>query len=180
MQKALLFFLFLNMLTGFSQTPGKVILWEEERKLTWSDFQAEPDTTSPFHASTNSGISFSWALQSSEDKSDFDYEIKTTFQPGLSWVKEKEKSRILLAHEQLHFDITELHARKLRKLLENYKVTKNIKKELNDIYKKIQTERKQMQREYDRETNHSQHKEAEEKWRRSVNFELKKLREFSS
>jgi len=55
-----------------------------------------------------------------------------------------------------------------------------MKKELNDIYSEIEQQRRQMQNQFDKETNHSINKEAEYKWRQFVEKELKKLSEYSS
>jgi predicted secreted Zn-dependent protease len=86
----------------------------------------------------------------------------------------------LLAHEQLHFDITELYARKLRKALQTYEPDEKMKKELDAIYSKVEKQRRQMQTQFDKETNHSINKEAEFKWRVFIKQELDKLSEFSN
>ncbi len=112
-------------------------------------------------------------------KNDFQYEVQSNFYPGNSWVKPDKKDAYLLAHEQLHFDISELHARKLRKALEEYKLTKNVKQDLQKIYKTIETERHEMQQKFDQESRHSMQKDAEEKWQRFVRAELEKYEDFA-
>lgn len=155
--------------------------WQEE-PLSWSDFSGRADENSTFDASTNSGISYSWSLRSSEVKAEFLYKVETFFYPDLSWVKLGKKSPRLLAHEQLHFDITELHGRKLRKLMAEYvpNLKADLKKVLERIYQKNESERRQMQEKYDRETRHGQNEEAQVKWEIFIKTELAKLKEYSS
>ncbi|UJH92241.1 DUF922 domain-containing Zn-dependent protease [Antarcticibacterium sp. 1MA-6-2] len=91
------------------------------------------------------------------------------------------KSDYLLSHEQLHFDITELHARKLRKHLSHLSIdqlSKKPKEVLNSFYTKVEKERAAMQLQYDRETKHSLNKEAEAKWQLFVKEELQKLEDY--
>jgi len=154
--------------------------WAENRILSWDDFKASPKKHLPYKANTNSGISFSWNATKSSDGIEINYEVGSNFYPNRSWVKEIEEVDYLLAHEQLHFDITELYARKLRKALESYNPGDKIKKELDAIYSEIEQQRRQMQTKFDKETNHSINKEAEFKWRIFVKKELEKLSDYSS
>ncbi|MBZ9730328.1 DUF922 domain-containing Zn-dependent protease [Salegentibacter sp. JZCK2] len=156
------------------------VSWNAEKPLNWSDFKASPKRHLPYRANTNSGLSFSWNSTESNSGIELNYEIGSNFYPNRSWVKEIEEVDYLLAHEQLHFDITELHARKLRKALEAYEPGGNMKKELEAIYSEIEKQRRQMQAQFDRETNHSINKEAEFKWRAFVKQELDKLSKYSS
>lgn len=169
----MLFCLFLCSFSfSFGQHKEEKIIWEEDRKLSWIDFQGKPDHKVPFHANTSSGILYSWSLRTSGDDQEFLYEVVTGFYPGSSWVKEGKESDHLLAHEQLHFDITELHARKLREALAKYKLGKNPKRELEALYNKINRDRGQMQKKFDAETRHSQNKEAQAKWQSFIRSAL--------
>ncbi len=154
--------------------------WYQEKPLSWSDFKASPKKHLPYKANTNSGLSFSWNSTESISGIELNYEVRSNFYTNRSWVKEIEEVDYLLAHEQLHFDITELHARKLRKALESYEPNEKMKKELDAIYSKVEKQRRQMQTQFDKETNHSINKEAEFKWRVFIKQELDKLSEFSN
>ena len=79
----------------------------------------------------------------------------------------------------MHFDISELHARKLREALADYEIGRNIRQDLKRIYNKIESERVSMQNKFDRETSHSENRSEEMKWRKFVAEELKKLEEYS-
>lgn len=165
----------------FSQLPENKMTWQEH-PLTWNDFKGTPETGNPFDANTNSGISYSWSLKLSVKETDFLYSVETYFYPDLSWVIPDKKSNDLLAHEQLHFDITELHARKLRKAMRNYKLPEQekIKEELKKIYRDIEYSRTQMQERYDLETDHSQNVQAQQKWKNFIKSELEKLKVFEN
>lgn len=156
------------------------VSWSQDYSLSWSDFKASPKKHIPYKANSNSGISFSWNSTIRISGIELNYKVGSNFYPNRSWVKKIEEIDYLLAHEQLHFDITELHARKLRKALESYKPGEKMKKELNAIYSEIEKQRRQMQTQFDQETNHSINKEAEFKWREFVEQELEKLKKYSS
>lgn len=180
MKNLMLGVVLLSTTLGFAQYDEYKIPWKEDKKLSWSDFKAAPDDNSNFHASTSSGLSFSWSLKKTGKDSEFIYEVGSSFHPDHSWVKEGAPSDYLLAHEQLHFDITELFARKLRKELASFKPEGNVKRDLNRLYQLNERERDKMQKLFDRESQHSLHKEYEAKWQEYVRRELKKLEKFSS
>ncbi|WP_424494539.1 DUF922 domain-containing protein [Salinimicrobium sp. GXAS 041] len=174
------FFLFLfSGFNSFSQNAEVKMPWSAEMPLSWENFEATPDENNRFSAMTNTGIAYSWSLKSFMGKNDFQYEVQSNFYPGNSWVKPDKKDAYLLAHEQLHFDISELHARKLRKALEEYKLTKNVKQDLQKIYKAIELQRHEMQQKFDLESRHSTQKEAEDKWQKFVRSELEKYEDFA-
>lgn len=179
MQRIVFCLLFFCSALGFSQKDDNKIPYEEDRMLVWDDFKGAADPGKPFQASTNSGISFSWSLKSSKEGSEFIYEVVCSFHLDLSWVKEGSRNDHLLAHEQLHFDITELHAREFRKALKHYQVNENVKKDLNRLYKKNEQARRKMQRDFDAETRHSQDKQAQERWQETIQTALAELHEFS-
>jgi len=58
-------------------------------------------------------------------------------------VVKSAKTDYLLNHEQRHFDIAEIFARKLRKELEEYTFNKNNLKEIENLYKKYLNKKSQ-------------------------------------
>lgn len=162
---------------SFSQQQEK-IEWEEGQKLSWTDFRGAPKQGVAYEANTNSGISFSWSYSTESGQPVLKYEVATNFFPLLSWVKQNEKDMYLLDHEQLHFDISELHARKLRKAIGEYETGRNIRRDLNRIYEGIEKDRVAMQKLFDSETIHSTNKKAEAGWRKFVKEELAKLSDY--
>lgn len=155
------------------------LAWKENSLLSWEDFKAAPKSTSPFSANTNSGMSYSWNYSTATGKPILEHKVVSNFYPGLSWVKQLEHPDYLLAHEQVHFDITELHARKLRKRLDTYQISRSVKQDLKRIYNQVEAERVAMQHQFDKETSHSERKIEEQRWRNFVAQELEKLSDYS-
>lgn len=166
-------------LSSYSQNEPEKVYWEQDG-LSWKDFKAAPDHSSRFDANTNAGLSFSWGLSNENGLMGFTYEVTSYFNPAQSWIKPASHTEYLLKHEQLHFDITELHARKLRKKLAGIDPTslnKNAKGNINRIYQEIEKERKMMQLQFDKESKHSLDKEGEAYWQHFVRAEMLKYEE---
>lgn len=173
-------FIVLFSYNSFSQEQEEKIKWQENKPLSWDDFKASPDETNSYSANTNSGISYAWNYSTASGKPVLQFEVYSNFYPQRSWVKDIEDEDYLLAHEQLHFDISELHARKLRKALDEYEIGRNIRQDLKRIYNTIDAERSAMQDKFDKETSHSENREAEMRWREFVAAELARLKNYSS
>ena len=139
------------------------VTYREYPKVDWTDFYASPPV-SHFSASISTGLSYSWSLASGPNGVIFDYEIQANLHRDSSWSKYNTGKPEVLKHEQLHYDITELFARKLRKAFSEYKVSKNVKRDIERIYKRIESERNQMQIRYDKETNHSLITSKQKEW----------------
>lgn len=177
-----LFLLFILFSFGSieAQDDQEKIAWEDEVFLSWDDFKGKPDPASDFKANTNTGMIYSWGLRKANGKVSLKYEVHNHFYPQFSWVNPGSKVDHLLKHEQLHFDISELHARKLRKKLSEIdpeKLDANAKQLLNNLYSEIDKERSTMQKTFDRESNHSINKEQEAKWQKFVKGELLKYKD---
>ena len=95
-----------------------------------------------------------------------------TFYPEKSWFKPNMVSLHILSHEQTHFDISELHARILRKRISNTHFSKRIKREIEDIYTEIEQQRRAMQAKFDAETDHSRDIQKEKYWQKYVSNQL--------
>lgn len=166
-------FFLLSVLVLFPLNDSEKMAWSEDRKLTWEDFQGKPDRAANYVASTNSGITFSYSISEENGERELDWTVQSHFYPKLSWFKKEKVSEYILNHEQTHFDITELHARKLRKNLENARFSKRIKQEIETIYRENENERREMQQKFDSETGHSINREKELFWGNYVAQQLK-------
>lgn len=176
-----LFFLLILSNKGFSQYDPDKLQWEPDG-LTWEDFKAPASKESKFDANTNAGLSFSWGLKNDNGVIEFTYKVKSYFNPYLSWVRIGSDHDYLLKHEQLHFDITELHARKLRKKMSEITIAslgKDPKGYLTRIYQAVEKERSTMQLEYDKDSRHSLDKDGEARWRAFVRAEMLKYEEYN-
>lgn len=164
------------LLLSTTQKEEERIAWNEDHRLSWADFKGQPKVGNSFVASTNSGLSFGYGFKTINGvpTSDFNYEVTSYFYPESSWyIPEKVNERVL-SHEQTHFDITELYARKLRKRIAEFDFTTKVKDELDALYSQIERERRQMQSRYDLETNHSINVAEEAAWVARVQELLKK------
>ncbi|MDR6301459.1 DUF922 domain-containing protein [Mesonia maritima] len=168
---------FFGSFLGIAQENEEKLYWSETT-LTWKDFKGKPDPTNPYQANTYSGFSFSWSLQNDADGRKFVYEIKSYFLPNQSWVKDGKETDYLLNHEQLHFDISDYYARKFNQELIDFDDSgslKQVQQRLQKIYQKIENDRQTMQQKYDKETDHSKNKEAQQKWNEKVKDLLSQL-----
>jgi len=171
--KTLLFGIIASFLWMISPIEEEKITWQENLKLNWTDFKGIPNGADSYVASTNSGISFSFSLKESHKGTEVDYTVQCNFYPGLSWYRPERVSNYILAHEQTHFDISELFARKLRMKLSSIQDLSMFKIQAEKYYNEIEFERREMQRRYDEESDHSNLKQKEYAWREFVASELR-------
>ncbi len=171
-------FLFL-IIVGFLPIEEESILWNENHRLEWSDFKANPNFNSDAVAITASGLTFSFSARTISSKLvDFTATVEAHFYPDQSWYKKGHVNNIVLAHEQLHFNITELHARKLRKQIDVTNFSLNIKKEISKLHANINKELKAFQNKYDSESDFSRSIETQQEWQVFVKQELRKLSKY--
>jgi hypothetical protein len=151
----------------------KQILWTKDSLLTWDDFQGKAPATAATAAMTYTTIglnSFDYTSTS------YNVSIKAMFVKNKSWVQIKKATDYLLKHEQLHFDIAELFARKLRKGLTEGKFTSSqLSNQVTAMFKDYNSKLEAYQAKYDKETNHSRITEKQEQWESAVPKELLKL-----
>ena len=152
----------------------ELVKWSPSSKLTWADYKASPNPNSDAAASTTTYLGISYNIASNS----FSYKIESSFSKTRSWGL--HKTTYILSHEQGHFDIAEIFARKLHRQMSAYKFNKNnFQRELKKIYQDILDEKEKMQNDYDRETNHSINKEKQEEWLKRIQIMLKESETFS-
>lgn len=153
--------------------PVEKFTYKERPQLVWNDFKGVPPINSQHFASVNSGIAYRLKSKKKDGRFIIDVDVTTYFYPQLSWKKNsKEDHQGLLKHEQLHWDISELYARKLRTAYKKYIPQRNPKKEVDFIFRKFEKERQQTQNAYDLESKHGLLKDAQEKWSAKIREEL--------
>ncbi len=147
--------------------------WRSDTKLNWSNFRG----VAPLDRGLKTAVT---SVQIEIDGEFFEGEIPTVnvltyFLPEKSWTIVNDS--MTLRHEQLHFDIAELYARKIRK---EFKILNNNGVLDFEIYEQKYLEyierHNRTQMEYDNKVyfNH----EKQEKWVNDVANELKKLQEY--
>lgn len=149
------------------------IPWNE-RKLTWNDFLAEVPSNTSDAALTTTYVGFSF----SKSRDVITYKIECKFQKSRSWGR--VKTEYILKHEQGHFDIAEIFARKLNKEIKAYLAKTNNHEGLNPIYSKLMKEKREMQELYDKESNHSIYKVKQAEWDKKIEELLEDSNEFAN
>ncbi len=148
--------------------------WSATRKLTWNDYKASPNPASDAAASTTTYLTISYNISNT----DFSYKIESRFSKTRSWGL--HKTPYILSHEQGHFDIAEIFARKLYQKMSEYRFDRrSYEKDLKKIYQEILDEKKEMQDEYDEETNHSINKEKQGEWLKLIERMLEESKDYS-
>lgn len=175
-------FLVLFLCTIFLSAPkDEAIPWRENVKLSWSDFKGHPKINVPAVALTAAGITFEFSAKESRNELiDIDTKVEAHFYPQKSWYKKEHSNLHILAHEQLHFDITELYARKFRKRITELKASNKLKLELQNLYQTINKELNVKQNLYDKETKNSTDVIMQEQWSDDIHLELAKLNAYKS
>ena len=155
--------------------------WNESYKLSWLDFKDTPNKHVSAVATTASGITFGFSVSTSDDQVvNFTSEVHAHFYPEKSWYKKERADSHVLGHEQLHFDITELYARKFRHRIDQIKVSNSVRGQLKTLHNTINKELSQLQNRYDSETNYSRNVDAQTKWKTYIADELKKFSKYKS
>lgn len=91
------------------------------------------------------------------------------------------KTDYILAHEQGHFDITEIFARRLNEALQNYQFNKKtFKKDIGQIYQSIVSEKEEYQKIYDSETDHSRNRKVQYDWLEKIDSLLAETQAYSN
>ncbi|WP_157492673.1 hypothetical protein [Flavobacterium sp. TAB 87] len=151
------------------------IIWSSNRKLIWNDFQGRRrDANSNKVAETSSNIKISYQYSKNRISN---YTVEAAFSKQNSWTKTDKKA--VLAHEQLHFDITELYARKIRKAFDILAARNdNSVQNYNKVYDENTRAWKKMQIDYDNQVYGNT--ESQEQWIREIEQELNKLENYKS
>jgi hypothetical protein len=159
----------------------ETMTWDESRKLSWADFKADPNLESDAVALTASGITFSYSVKTSGRKIiDFSTSVEAHFYPNKSWYLKEKGGDQILRHEQLHFDITELYARKFREQLKTLVVNQKVEKEMQRLHITINEALDEAQKRYDSQSNHSRNRDAQNQWEIFIQEELRKSDKYKS
>jgi hypothetical protein len=199
------------------------IYWDKRNTLGWADFKGNPIKGSPFDASTESGFKMAapkvlkevspyppgvpnpckigkttttqFYATVSLDISPESLNVRALMRPAQSWVKPGKQSAALLAHEQGHFDITHVIAKKTEFAVTLWAI-KNVgvaekcgkiptlnaaikswnafgaQKAINKIAGKANDVLKHAQADYDNATGHGANAAAQQTWQGDINADL--------
>jgi hypothetical protein len=155
--------------------------FSEKSVLTWDDFKGIPGMfDGEWAATTCSGIGIDYDCKSENGKLVIVFTAYSFFDPDDSWVRKKSKNNWVLQHEQLHFYVSELNARLLRKSLAEFPFTSNYEKEIASLYYDAVGGRRIMQKKYDDESEHGLNKKMQVWWVKYVTAQLAELQPYAS
>lgn len=170
-------FAFAFVSTSYAQ---EQIIWEKGSKLKWSDFKGKPKSDTMKSAMTSSGIKFKVrSADGGKGKMKLIFSIAAKFSPQRSWVRPGKESKYLLAHEQIHFDIAELFARRLRKNLTQAYLSNSFQTEFKDVYYSTLQDMEQYKKRFNKATEYSRNKEYHKEWAEKIEKELKDYSKFA-
>lgn len=165
---------FCLMISSGSKSPD-VLYWSDDYRLSWDDFEGKPRYDHEnISALTSSGIVHYKGCKDGV----IIYKVLAYFEKNESWVKAEALTDHHLTHEQLHFDITELYARKLRKILSEREFVCGQEQEFEDFVGKFLDNWGMMQQAYDYSSRHSMDKAIQKDWYYKVAMELSLLEDF--
>lgn len=190
-----------NISPSPSPTPT-IIVWSKDRKLTWDDFQGPVPSPAPaLDAESSVGVHSSWKTSHKCQNAGggkrkctvtiTEVSAQAEFDQSQSWVKPDKKSDDLLHHEQGHFDISEIFAKKKQEQMNKFvgqsetatadtdekaieEAEKKIEKKLMKICDAINKEEDAMQKAYDTQTKHGTDADQQKKWDEKIQKLLNK------
>jgi hypothetical protein len=175
MRKILFISLALSPLFCLSQDKDEELLfWTAGHRLTWTDYKgkADPSTGAAASTATFLGIDYTFSPKG------LTYTITCSFSKTRSWGL--HKNEYILQHEQGHFDIAEIFARKLNMKMATYKFNRSsYKADLQKIYDDVVNEKEEIQNAYDKETDHSIKKDKQAEWLKKIEKMLKEYEAYA-
>ncbi len=144
-------------------------MWSPIDTLDWGDFKGFDDGSE--HAA-----SIYWEIKYNIIDS-ARFEIFACMNKRKSWWR--VQGRHLLRHEQYHFNIAEIFARLIRKTAGEKKLSPN-SIEFENCFNKFLEECKEMQKQYDKTTQHSKNEENQITWEKYIDRQLQKLEKYNT
>ena len=172
----------LTALVGVGSMQGPdPIHWSATRKLAWSDFKAKAPRQLD---GARSALGYNSVFGCRDGKLEF--HIVAVFVPEESWVTERIRtsglaSPVGLRHEQTHFDLKEVHARRIRKMFSE--LTSPCPRSDDDLYalaERLMRDEAATQDRFERETRAGENESKQIEWERRVRADLDALKAFVS
>lgn len=159
---------------SYKRLKNDTIVWRKDSLLTKEDFKARHGGRSAGFASV--GI----FLNPKESGGTIVFDVEATFLKSKSFLA--ENSPYTLEHEQLHFDICEIFARKLRKMMmdKDFKKVRDIRGEIQKMYNKVSAEMYKEENKYDDDTEHGLNPAKQKVWDADIAQQLKDLDSYSN
>jgi hypothetical protein len=173
------FIIFLGIQSVSAQNNKKfaqdTIIWKRDSSLVKDNFKAKhPTGNVPAQTAT------SLFIHSELKGESLLFYVEAIFSKSKSYMK--EDSPYVLKHEQLHFDISEVYARKLRQLIidKDFKKVKNVVEVIQKMANKVAEDCGKEQSNYDKDTEHGINSAKQHVWNEKIEKELNDLEKYSS
>jgi hypothetical protein len=164
-----------------STSQDETIKWTKDRNLKWSDFENTLQKDSPVAALSWIGITYSAPITLNPERCFL--EIYAGFDKKKSRIWKEKTNDHILSHEQGHFNLAEIYARKMRCYLTSnpYKIYySDFESDLNIILKAYEDSLEIVSDKYDFETDHSQEIKKQSEWSIKIKNELKELNKYNN
>ncbi len=153
------------------------LTWREGLALRWDDFHGPAQPWTEVDAVSSCGIRCDPELRRDGT---LRFTVAAYFSRPDSWVDGGDATADLLRHEQRHFDLAELYARKLRRELQATEFRRGrLNEQIKGTYDRVFAAYRQAQATYDRETAHSTDPAAQARWEAWIADELRRHRAWS-
>jgi len=140
------------------------------RRLTADDFRSAPLANSRgVVAYTNCSINFSYQASVSNNTYRLNFNVNLTINRDRSWidrsrVTSKELLAEILKHEQGHYNIAYLEQQEVIRVMTRTRFTSNYRQEAMNIFNRIDARYKQLNLDYDDDTQHMQNRQQQHSW----------------
>lgn len=152
-----------------------IVLWNKSRTLNCSDFKGKkPLNIGNIQAGTSAEINAKGFREGALPN----FKVCCSFDKKISWIVDSLCVQIL-KHEQLHFDIAELYARKIRKgVLDLRKRHQTNLEPYDKLINNLLEERNKVDDQYDQETAHGVYCNRQKEWNKRIEKELEELKDY--
>lgn len=147
----------------------------KNRDIEWSDFVGDADQSSKFDAFTYWVITYSFSRPAFEgDKARVKATVRLLLRSD-SWVKPDKKTSLLLNHERGHFKIGRICAREIEETINSMTFDRDdYAKQIDAVYWEIIKKYVELEKQYDRETDHYKNRAQQEMWDKKLDDLLKR------
>lgn len=154
---------------------GDTIYYAVNRALTWNDFQEKP-RNSKYAAMVFPSFGFDEHPQVINGEICVQLDMKVYLPKSACWVKSGYQDAYTLNHEQRHFDITAIIAKRFeQKIAALHLPVNNYDGPINVTFYDFFREMDHLQKQYDDETQHGINSVLQEQWNKRIDQELIEL-----